>query len=163
MNLYSINAQLERLLELEDERSVDTETGEILTAEEVDALNMSREEKIENCLLFVKNKTAEAEMLSKEIEALTARKRAAENKAKWTKEYVQGFLNGEKFSTPKVQVSYRKSKAVDIRADIKIENLPEEFIKIKYEPNKTLLKAAIEKGQEIDGVSIVERQSMVIK
>ena len=40
MKLYEIDQQLERLLELDTERMVDTETGEILTAEDIDKLQM---------------------------------------------------------------------------------------------------------------------------
>ena len=59
MKLYEINQQLERLLELDTERMVDTETGEILTAEDIDQLKMDRVEKIEGCLVVYKNKMAE--------------------------------------------------------------------------------------------------------
>ena len=51
MKLYEMNQQLERLLELDTERMVDTETGEILTAEDIDQLKIDRVEKIEGCLV----------------------------------------------------------------------------------------------------------------
>ena len=74
MKLYEINQQLERLLELDTERMVDTETGEILTAEDIDQLKMDRVEKIEGCLVVYKNKMAETAAIEEEIKRLTERK-----------------------------------------------------------------------------------------
>ena len=71
MKLYEIDQQLERLLELDTERMVDTETGEILTAEDIDKLQMDRAEKIEGCLLVIKNKLAEADAIDVEMKKLT--------------------------------------------------------------------------------------------
>ena len=67
MKLYEINQQLERLLELDTERMVDTETGEILTAEDIDQLKMDRVEKIEGCLVVYKNKMAETAASEEEM------------------------------------------------------------------------------------------------
>ncbi|MBR6636981.1 MAG: siphovirus Gp157 family protein [Phascolarctobacterium sp.] len=162
MKLYEINKQLERLLELDEERMVDAETGEILTAEQVDELVLAREEKIEGCLLFVKNKLAEAEALKAEIEKLTARMKAAKNKADWCKEYVRMELNGEKFSTARVAVSYGKSKLVYIDEGA---TLPEEFVRTKtiVEADKVALKKALEAGIDIPGVELLEKQTIRIK
>lgn len=164
MKIYEINQQLERLLELDLERSVDTETGEILTAEQVDELLLAREEKIEGCLLFIKNKQAEAEALKAEIDKLTARKRVAEANAAWCKEYVAGALQGEKFSTARVAVSFRKVKSVNMSEDW-MSSLPEEYLRIKttVEPDKTALKKALEAGEVIKGAALVEKQSIIIK
>lgn len=162
MKLYEINKQLERLLELDEERMVDTETGEILTAEQVDELVLAREEKIEGCLLFVKNKLAEVEALKAEIENLTARMKAAKSKADWCKEYVRMELNGEKFSTARVAVSYGKSKLVYIDEGT---TLPEEFVRTKtiVEADKVALKKALEAGIYIPGVELLEKQTIRIK
>ena len=88
MKLYEINQQLERLLELDTERMVDTETGEILTAEDIDQLKMDRVEKIEGCLVVYKNKMAETAAIEEEIKRLTERKATLKNKAQWLKGYV---------------------------------------------------------------------------
>lgn len=163
MKLYAINEQLERLLELDSERMVDTETGEILTAEEVNELIMAREEKIEGCLLFIKNKVAEAEALKAEIEKLTARMKACKNKADWTKQYVQDALQGEKFATARVAVSYGKSKSVQIACEE--HQLPAEYVRTKLtvEADKTKLKKALEAGLDVPGVTLIEKQTMRIK
>lgn len=163
MKLYEINEQLEHLLELDSGNVVDLTTGEILTAEQVDELMMAREEKIEGCLLFIKNKLAEAEALKGEIEKLTARMKACKTKADWAKQYVQDALKGEKFATSKVAVSYGKTKSVQITCEE--ETLPDEFIRTKLikEADKTALKKALEAGLELPGVTLVEKQTLRIK
>ena len=162
MSLYEIDRQLERLLMLESGNLVDTETGEILTKEAVDELQMEREAKIENCLLFVKNMNAEAAMLKAEIDNLTARMKACKNKADWCKEYVANELAGEKFKTSKVSVTYRKSEAVELQG--LIIDVPNQYLTFKEaELNKTAIKAALKAGEEVPGCVLVERQNIVIK
>lgn len=162
MKLYEINEQLESLLMLESGNYVDTTTGEILTKEAVDALQMERETKIENCLLFVKNMNAEADMIKAEIDNLTARMKACKNKADWCKNYVVNELAGEKFKTAKVSVTYRKSEAVELQG--LLIDVPNQYLKFKEaELNKTAIKAALKAGEDVPGCVLVERQNIVIK
>lgn len=160
MKLYEINQQLERLLELDTERMVDVETGEILTAEDVDKLKMDRNEKIEGCLLVAKNKQAEAEAIDAEIKRLADRKRILQNKAVWLQKYVEGSLNGELFATSKVAVTYRKSEAVEV---LDVDKLTVEYTKTTIAPDKTAIKKAIKAGLKVDGAQLVERVNMLVK
>ena len=75
-NLYELTAQIENF-----ELEVDEETGEITNLDELDALQMERDEKIENIALWVKNLTADAAAIKAEAQNLTKRQKAAENKA----------------------------------------------------------------------------------
>ena len=75
-NLY----ELERAL-AEFELEIDEETGEILNADELDALQMERDIKIENIALWIKNLKADAEAYKKEKESFYQKERAAKNKA----------------------------------------------------------------------------------
>ena len=161
MKLYEIDRQLERLLELDTERMVDSETGEILTAEEIDQLNMDRLEKIEGCLLVIKNKEAEAEAIQAEIKKLQERKKTLDNKVQWIRGYVANSLNGEKFKTARVAVSYRKSESVEVTCAP--EMLPQEFITVTLKPALTPLKEALKNGAEIAGVQIVTKNNLQVK
>lgn len=161
MKLYEISEQLERLLMLDDGNAVDEETGELFSPEQLDELNMAFEEKIEGCLLFVKNQTAEAEAIKKEVKALQERARACENRAERTKNYVANFLAGQKFASSKVSVSYRNSTSCVVNIDA--TQLPVQFQKVKVEPDKTGLKEFIKAGNTIAGVELVNKKNMVIK
>ena len=162
MKLYEIVEQLESLLMLESGNFVDESTGEILTKEAVDELEMAKEEKIENCLLFAKNMSAEAEMIDAEIKKLTARKKACENKADWCKDYVKSVLNGEKFKTARVAVSYTKRQKIEFTGAI--IDVPSEFLRFKEaELNKVAVMAALKEGRAVPGCQLVENVSMTIK
>lgn len=153
MNLYEINNSI---LEC-----VDEETGEIIDMERLEQLQLERDEKIESIGCWIKNLLSDAEQLKAEADKLTARKRVAENKANSLKIYLQEFLAGEKFKSPKLAISYRKSESVDVPD---WRGVPEDYLKYKDpEPDKTLIKKALKDGQEIAGCALVEKQNMQIK
>lgn len=144
------------------EMEIDEETGEILNYSELDNLQMERDQKVENIALYYKNLVAEAEMVKAEKNNMADRQKRLENKAESLKNYLAYALQGEKFSTPKVAVSYRKSKSVEIAEDAR---LPEAYVKVEEvrKPDKKMLKEALEGGEKIDGVRLVEKQNLSVK
>ena len=161
-SLYQINDQINRLLEMDDEW-VDTETGELLSYAEVEALEMAREEKLENWALWVKNQQALINGIKAEEKNLKERRDRLEARLARSAEHLQGYLAGEKLSTARVSVTYRKSEAVEIFCPV--DDVPENFQRVKttVEPDKTALKAALKAGEEIAGCRLVTRQSMNIR
>lgn len=161
MTLYEIDAEIMEIIE----NAVDPETGEIIdevAMASLGDLDIAREKKIENMLLMVKNLESDAEQLKAEKQAFDQRQHVALNKAEWLKKCVQKSLAGEKFTTARVAVSYRKSTAVEYTGDV--NNLPEECIKRKEpEVNKTALGKLLKGGTDIPGARLVERQNMQIK
>ena len=153
MKLYEIDQQIENC--------VDTETGEIIDAEKLEALKMEKAEKIENIGLWIKNLNAEAEALKKERDAFAAREKAAENKAKSLKAFLSEYLAGQKFKSEKVVVSFRGSVAVNIENE---EEIPENFhIKQPDKIDKMALKQALKAGAIIAGASLQENQNIQIR
>ena len=153
MNLYEINNAIMDC--------VDMETGEIVDIERLDCLQIERSEKIENIACWIKNLKSDAEQLKVEAENLLQRRRVAENKAESLKTYLQKALEGKKFKTPKVAISYRKTKSVDVTD---ISQLPEWALRFSDPvPNKTEIKKKIELGENVPGAEIKEYQSMIIK
>ena len=104
MNLYQIDAAI---LDL-----VDPETGEILDWEAFDALQMERDEKIENVALWYKNLVAEAIAIRNEEKILAERRMKLEKMAETRKKYLEDALGGQKFQTAKCAVSFRKTSKV---------------------------------------------------
>jgi hypothetical protein len=153
MNLYEIDAAI---LEC-----VDVETGEIFDVDKFEELSLTRDAKVENVCLWIKNLKAEAEALKVEKDAFAQRQKAAENKMESLKKYISGYLEGAKFETARVKVSFRKSESLEISEDAKI---PEEFLKYKEpEVDKVGLKKALKDGMQFDGVSLVQNQNIQIK
>lgn len=153
MNLYEIDS---KMLEC-----IDMETGELIDAEMLDKLSMERTEKIENVCLWIKNLKAEIEALKAEKQAFEERIKKATSKSESLKRYITTYLNGTKFESAKVSVSFRKSESLEISEDATI---PEAYLKFK-EPDvdKVGLKKAIKDGQTFEGISIVENQNIQIK
>lgn len=168
MNLYEIDRQIQELIE----NSVDPETGELtLDPAALDALQMEREAKIENLACYVKNLTADAKSIKAEEQALSERRKAAENKAERLKRYLSDALAGEKFSTPRVAINWRNTTSVQLDEEVFLaseanKQLCKEIINlISYEPkiSKTAIKYAIATGHTVDGAELVSNMSMSIK
>jgi hypothetical protein len=153
MTLYEIDQELLSC--------IDAETGEVIDAEKLNSLQMERETKIESVALWIKDLKAEAEALKAEKQAFADRQKAAENKAESLKNWLSEALNGEKFKTTKVAVSFRKTKSVMVDS---VYDLDAKYVKYKDpDPDKKAIKEAIEAGQTVKGAQLVESVSVTIK
>lgn len=157
MNLYEIKQSIQEAID----KCIDMETGEIINPELLDSLNEKLNIKRENIAIYIKNLTCDSKAIDEEIKNLTARKKSINNKIDWLKQYLADDLQGSKFETSKVVVSFRKSKSVDIQPNA---NIPDEFLIMQEpKPDKAGLKKAIQAGAVINGVSIVEKSNISIK
>lgn len=141
---------------------VDFETGEVIDPDRLESLQMERSQKIENVVCWIKNLESDAEAIRVEKEALAKRQVAALAKAEQLKEWLAKALEGQKFSTAKCAVSFRKSETVHV-ADMAL--LPQELLRVKTstEPNKAAIKALLKDGQTVVGCYLVENQNVQIK
>ena len=153
MNLYEIDSAIMGC--------VDAETGEIFDVDKFEELSLTRDAKVENICLWIKNLKAEAEALKAEKDAFAQRQKAAETKMESLKRYITGYLEGTPFESARVKVSFRKSESLEISEDA---NIPDEYLKFKApDVDKEGLKKAVKAGLQFDGVSIVESQNIQIK
>ena len=157
MTLYEIDKAI-----LDFEFEVDEESGEILNANELDELNLAREQKIEGISLWIKNLEAEKEAVKHEKDNFADREKRLGKKIESLKGYLTYALDGQKFSTPKVAVSFRKSESVHITDEYLIPDEYKLFTVVK-KPDKAVIKKALKDGKEIMGVELVEKQNISIK
>ena len=163
MKLFDIDKRLAACVKLDESRVVDTESGEIIDLEAIAALEMERDKKIENLGCWYKNLLADAEALKAQKNAFAEREKAAKAKAESLKGFLGRYLNGKKFETAKVAMSFRKSEAVEFDAKC-IGDVPEEFLKFKDpELDKVAVKKAIKAGETVPGCELVARQNLQIK
>ena len=155
------------LFEIDDailnfEFEVDEETGEILNAQNLDDLKMEREQKIEGVGLWIKNLEAEAAAVKAEKDNMADRQRRLEKKAESLKGYLAYALQGEKFSTPKIALSWRRSESVVITDE---HLLPETCLNVTIvkKPDKKVIKDALKAGKDIMGAELIEKQNLQIK
>ena len=154
MNLYEIEAEMLTCI---------SEDGEVIDLEKLDALTMERNSKVSNIACWIKDLKAEAEAIKAEKQNLDKRQKVAENKAASLREYLAGFLNGEKYKDARVSISYRKSTAVQIAEDMDIKRLPEEYLKVTVEPSKTAIKEALTNGVVVEGCTLIENNNIQIR
>lgn len=156
MKFYEIDERIDSVLNfLVDEDGVINEEAEA----ELDRLENAEAQKTEGILLAIKGMAAEAEAIRNEEKALAERRHGIEKKAEGLKAFIQARLAGEKFKTPRVAVSYRKTTSCEITDEWAV---PEEFVKTTVSFDKQALTKALKAG-EVPGARLVEGQSMTIK
>ena len=114
--LYEIDDDIAKLIEIDADRYVDGETGEIVSKEAFEALQVEREKKIEGVALGYKNEDAEAKAIKAEIDKLTERMKIHQKRAEGYKQFLAWVLEGAKFETAKCKLSYRKTSKVGMPA-----------------------------------------------
>ncbi len=140
---------------------VDTETGEMIDDEKLNALVMERRDKLEGVALWIKNLDSDSAAIRVEREALEKRQKAVENKAASLRRWLAEALDGQKFNTARVAISYRKSVSTEVDS----ESVAKKWCrkKITYTPDKTAIKEALLSGMKIKGCRLVEKQNIQIK
>lgn len=162
MTLYEIDKAIQEALE----GAVDPESGEIIDEELLaayDQLRMDRDQKVENIGLYIKNLEADAAAIKAEAKNLTARAKAAENKAEHLRNYMQFCLNGQKFQSPRLSVSFRRSQKVEVDQN-RLFEIPDDYLRYKEpEVDKKRVSEALKAGEDIPGCTLVDSVSMIIK
>lgn len=162
--LYEINSDIERCI-LE---GTDFETGEFSAFDELNALQMERDAKLEGVALFVKDSRAEAAAIKGEIDTLKKRMDKLNRNADGAEAWLSINLAGEKFSTPKCECVFRKSEAVEVDeqfCDWAYQFEKDAFITItqKITPDKAEIKRWLKQGNTLEHCKLVERQNLTVK
>ena len=154
--LYELVKEIENF-----DLQIDEETGELLNIDELDALQLEKDEKVENICLWIKNLKSDAEAYKTEKKAFEQKIRAAENKAARLTAYVDYILAGDKFKSSKVSVSYRKSEQIECADMLMVDP---DYLRFKEpELDKKKIKDAIKAGVDVKGCQLVERQNVQIR
>ena len=141
---------------------VDMDTGEIVDMDKLSELQIERETKLENIALWIKNLKAEEAALKAEKDAFAEREKQTKAKREKLSEWLTEALNGEKMSTNKVSISFRKSESVKITD---IEAIPMNYIveTITESPDKVAIKNALKKGLDVPGCELELKNNISIK
>ena len=160
MKLYEIDSAIEDLL--------DRETGEISDVEAFANLRMMREEKLEGAALYAKNLASDIKALQEEEKNLHERRTVLEHKRERLERWLSTVLDGEKFSTPRCDVRFRRSQALEITDERTLRewlamSAPSYLIAQDPKIDKAGIKDAVKSGAEIPCVELVTRQNIAIK
>lgn len=160
MNIYEIDRAITDL--------VDAETGEIIDIEALAALQMERDQKIENVACWYKNEVGDAEKIDAEIKSLTARRDSAKKRAESLKKYLSDALFGAAWESPKAKISYRKSTGVQIEDEQKfiewaVDNRENLIVYKDPTISKKAVGDALKSGEEIPGATLYTANNISIR
>ena len=160
MKLYEIAPALRFAL---DDIVVDEETGEILNADALHAVEAQAAEKIEATALYLRELDAEAKAAKDEADRMIARVKSMQKRSDYLKSMLLDALHATgKVKTARVSVSIRTTQAVTIDEGA---NLPEAYTTVKHiiRPSKVAIKQALLDGVEVPGCSLEARESVSIR
>ena len=141
---------------------VDFETGEVIDPERLESLQMERDLKLEGVACWIKNLLSDAEAIKAEKEALADREARCRKKAEDLKNWLAVALSGQKFSTAKCVVSFRRSEKVEILDE---NIIPKKYLTktVTVKPDKAAIKALLKDGKTVKGCCLIENQNIQIK
>lgn len=163
MNLFEIDKNIERAL---DNIQVDPETGEVTGTEELEALTMEKEKKINNTAMYYLSLLSEADAYGTQKKKFAEWETRLRKKAERLKAYISESLNGEKFNSDTIRISYYKSEAVETDENFLpwAEKFAPQFLTTKApEANKLAIRRAIKEGQTVEGAQLVEKSNIQIR
>jgi hypothetical protein len=160
MKLYELPESLMILDDLIDQDALDDD----MLGVAMDTLGNLVEDKMDGIARLVKNWKAESDAISDEIVRLRDRQASLDNQMRRLKDYALGCLraaNTRKVKLPIVTAYIGTSKSVQV--DVDADALPEAYRRVVVSADKTALKKALDGGETIDGVSIVESEYLVLR
>lgn len=166
-SLYEINQQLAAAIEMYEagvEDVVDTETGEVKSLEDyMSEVQIAFDDKIEGCVLYMKNLKAEEDAIRTEMDTLKKRADSKAKKRVKLEEYIRDICPDKKYESPKFCLKFRQSEVTVVPTVYDdISKLPSAFIKEKtaYSVDKAAVKKAIKEGQTIPGCHIEIKRNL---
>lgn len=160
MKLYQISDAIRAAL---DHIELDEETGEILQADALHAVEAEAADKIEATALYLRELDAEAKAAKEEADRMLARVKSMQKRSDYLKAMLLDALHVTgKVKTARVTVSIRTTQAVAIDEGA---NLPEAYTTVKHivSPNKVAIKQALLDGVEVPGCHLEARESVSIR
>lgn len=164
MKIYEYNEIIDSLLSI-GETEIDEETGLVFDVTLLDKLEMERNEKIENLLLYAAQLKADAEDIEDYASSLNIRAKAKKIKSERIKDWLCEEIT--RYGDKKFETSRIKG-VISIRDKVNItdeKSLPEEYIRTKIEtaPDKTAIAGALKAGAIITSAELIKNKTLQIK
>lgn len=154
MTIFEIDKEIYNLVD---------ENGEVKDFEAFEALNMEREKKIENIACWYKDLLGDAEKIKAQKDVLAEREKACKNRAEQLKKLLDYALQGEKFTSDKCVISYRKSTKCVIEDEQDFIQAHPEFVVTTEKISVAEVSKALKNGQEISGASLLNNVNLQVK
>lgn len=157
MKLYELTGALATLLEYyaDSESSYSEEC-----LKQIHEIEVERDYKLEACCAVYKNMQAERDIVANEIKRLRAKQEVLENKLDDFKRYIENNLYpGEKWTNGVHKLSWRASDSVGFSDETL---LPQDYWRVKKEPDKALILRKLKNGEEVQGAFLVHKNNLQI-
>ena len=162
MTLYDLTDEYMRLLELAEDSEIDDQ----IIIDTMDALTGEIECKFEGYGKILSQMNNDISSLKEEEKRISERRKSIENRVSKIKEHLMYSMNAmgtHKIKTTLFSYNIQRNPA-SVVVDVPWEQLPEDFLKYKDpDIDKTKLKKALQDGAEIDGVRLVQTESLRIR
>jgi hypothetical protein len=123
------------------------------------------DKKAVGCALISRELDANAKMIRDAAAELVERARKIEARAERLQDYLQLNMKAVqrlRIENPLVTIALREGRDKSVEV-LDAELIPQQFMRVKTEPNKTELKKALESGQEIVGARLVIKDRLEIR
>lgn len=160
MKLYEIDSAIQAVYD-QIEQNEGVLPDELETA--LNDLQMERTTKISNIIKLMRNIDADITAIDVEISQLEKKLTAAKNRKQSVKNYLAYAIGeGNKFKDAIASCYWKESESV-LCPDA--SELPVKYVreKITKEPDKVAIKEALNKGEVIQGCSIMHKSTLVVK
>jgi hypothetical protein len=164
MKLYDIQKEISTVQDMLEEWAIehDGDITEFPLNENLSSIEMAREDKLLSIACVIKDYEGEAEAIDAEMKRLAQRKKSAQSKAESVRSWLEAnIIEGEKLADSRAEIGWRKSSYLEVNCEP--EQLPSHLTKVSIIADKTAIKDAIKKGENVLGCQILNRQNMQIK
>jgi hypothetical protein len=161
MNLYEVSQSITALIDAAYSYA-EQHNGDIPEdlSMRIDALEMVREDKINNILKLYKNNEAMSEMIEFEVQSLRQRRIVHDHKCEWLKNWIRFSLKtDENFESAEGKISWGKSPP---HVEIIDETLvPNKYIKTTTQVIKLEIANDLKKNIAVSGAKLVEGERYI--
>ncbi len=162
-NIYEITQDYLKIMEM----ASDPEMNPDIIAGTFEAVEGELEVKAENYAKVIRNLEGDITAIKAEEERLARKRKAIENNIKRMKTALQEAMEitgKTKFKTELFAFGVQKNAPVVVIDTEDISKIPGEYLKVKTDVDKTLIKAAIQNGADLAGIAHLETtQSLRIR
>lgn len=160
MNLFELSNEYRHLL-MELEETDDEPTESVIA--QLQAAEGDIHNKADGYCSLIGHYHAAQKAVEEEIERLQKRANHFSKRSTWLKDRLRAaleFLGETKIKTALNTISIcQNGGAQPLTIQVRPEDLPEQFRKVAYEPNRDAIRRALKDGQFIPGCQLMERNS----
>lgn len=156
MNLYKLAEEIEKLIE-----SIDLVEPEyqIEISEQIEALGLEHDSKVENIGLWVKRLASEVEQWKAEEDRISKERKSKEDRIDYLKEYLALCMGKGVYSSPIISISAHVDRSVKYSTK-STSSIPEEYVKTveRKEVDTSKVKEALDSGISLSFARYIEKK-----